>query len=206
MRITIDGPTASGKSTLAVALAGMLKLAFLDTGLTFRALSYALSRLPLQPTDAWQEIIEHQPVSGSAEPAVLFQGEDVTNEIFSPVLEPSLAAIAADPEWRTQIRQSQKRLIDGHSRIVVVGRDTAVALMPRATLHVALTANLVIRRERRRAQYRDLPGRSSAVGPATARDGETAAAVRGRPNSLVLDTSYLPAAAVQRAAVRRLDS
>jgi CMP/dCMP kinase len=215
LSITIDGPTASGKTTLAMTLSRLLCLAFLDTGLTFRALSLALSRSPLTPSSDWRSIIQHRPILHGSDSAaavadrhgqILYRGTDVTDQIFAPDLDRGLSAIAADPEWRAEIRRFQQDTVDAHRRIVVVGRDTGVALLPGATLHVLLNANHSVRRERRRAQYRDVRGRSTAVGPATDRDRESAATIRLKSNTLELDTTYLPAQAVARAVARRLEA
>ncbi|MEU5566163.1 (d)CMP kinase [Micromonospora musae] len=211
--ITIDGPTASGKTTLGMALARTLRTAFLDTGLTYRALSYALSQRPLEPNDGWRKAIEHRPFT-SASPAgdaeqserVLFYGEDITDKIFAPGLERQLGSVASNPLWRDQIRNYHREVAEAHPAVVLVGRDTGTALLPSATIHVALWASLPVRRERRRAQYRDVVGRSTVVGPATSRDYEALDALRMMPNSVELDTTFLPANAVLSAVLRKIES
>jgi cytidylate kinase len=210
--VTIDGPTASGKTTLGMALATTLRTAFFDTGLTFRAISYALGQQPFEPYDGWRKAVEHQPftwanpVAGAERSErVLFYGEDVTDKIFAPGLERQLGLVAANPLWRDQIRKYHRDVVEANPSIVLVGRDVATDLLSSATLHVALWAGLTVRRERRRAQCRDVVGRSTAVGPATALDVQTLEALRTMPNSIELDSTFLPATAVLRAVLRKIE-
>ena len=209
--ISIDGPTASGKTTLGVELARCGGAAFLDTGLTFRALAYAIQRGDLTVGADWRHVIDHRPLMftpSEAEPeaaeAVLYQGKDITAEIWSGDLDETLRSVAADQSTRAQILRLHRDIVARHRRVVVVGRDVAVTLLPTAALHVYLTASLPVRKERRRAQYRAEPGRSLAVGEATARDLENRAAIQAMANSLDIDSTHLSAAAVLDKALRGL--
>lgn len=211
--ISIDGPTASGKTTLAAGLAHVFGLAFLDSGLTYRAIAYALGRESISPAspDLWS-IIEHRPgVAPSAEGfesgtegAILFRGKDVSGEIWGPEQDGRLKQVAADQTWRSEILSMHRQIVDRYRNIVVVGRDVAVTLLPQATLNIYLTASLTVRRERRRAQYRDIVRRSAAVGPATSRDIENRDAIRALPGSVEIESTYLPACAVLNSVVREL--
>lgn len=216
--VTIDGPTASGKTTLGTDLAQTFQAAFLDTGLTFRAVAYALSFETLIPTGAkWRSILSHTPArvavssSGEGKPwtvhdeAVTYRGEDVTEAIWKSGLESNIGLVAADVAWRAAILQFHRDIVSGLPRVIAVGRDVATTLLSSATLHVFLTANLAVRRERRRAQYRDFPERSVSVGPATSRDLECRAAIRRRPNFLEIDSTHLPASAVAASVVRKIE-
>jgi len=93
-----------------------------------------------------------------------------------------------------------------YGSIVAVGRDVAVTLLPGAELHVYLTAELAVRRERRRTQYRDMKDRSTQVGPATVRDIENRDAIRRLPNSMEIDSTYSPASAVLASVLHQIDS
>ncbi|MEU1052737.1 (d)CMP kinase [Streptomyces sp. NPDC005876] len=209
--VSIDGPTASGKSTLATGLAERLGLAFLDTGLTYRAVGYSVSRDPGHPLRGrLGSALRHHPVvyDGSGKVTqkhtVSLEGEDITEELWNPLLEPHLKTVARDAAWRQEILRLHRRIIDECGDIVVVGRDAAMTLLPAAELNIYLTAGLAIRRERRRAQYRDRKDRSIAVGPPTDLDVENRAAVRALPRSLELDSTHLPASAVLTCVLRRL--
>jgi CMP/dCMP kinase len=112
--------------------------------------------------------------------------------IWSPAVEARLREVAADPAWRICIAAYHQRLLAMHRRVVVVGRDVATTLLEQATCHVFLTATQVIRRERRRAQFRQHPERATSVGPMSELDERTRDAVAGSPHGVVIDTTYLP--------------
>ncbi|MFF7410069.1 (d)CMP kinase [Streptomyces lydicus] len=211
--ISIDGPTASGKSTLAKGLAQALGLAFLDTGLTYRSLAYALTRESAEALrDDLGSALDHRPevyrAPGADEPAqrhgIFLRGEDITGKIWDASLDDNLKSVARDPGWRQAILRLHQDVAERYGDIVVVGRDVAVTLLPAADLRIYLTASLAVRRERRRAQYRDMRDRSVTVGPATERDVENRAAVRALPKSLEIPTTYLPASAVFACALHGL--
>lgn len=209
--ISIDGPTASGKTTLATRLAQSLGLAFLDTGLTYRSLAYTLSREPAEGLrTGLQSVLEHRPVvydrSGELvqEHAILLHGKDISEEIWDLSLDGGLKAVAGDFAWREEILRLHRATVEKYGDVVAVGRDVAMTLLPAARLRIYLTASLAVRRERRRAQYRDRSDRSTAVGPPTERDAENRAAIRSLPGSVEIDTTYLPAAAVSACALNRL--
>jgi CMP/dCMP kinase len=206
--VSIDGPTASGKTTLGIELAKSYGAAFLDTGLTYRALAYALTRQGLDASDgSWRALVEHQPSlfkipgpDGLGHPIqpeiVLYKGEDITDKVWAFDVDNRVDQVAMNPTWRAQILDFHKETVNSHDRIVVAGRDIATTLLKRATLHVFLTANFAVRRERRRAQHRMDSTRSVVVGAVTARDLDTLEAVRLMPNAIVIDTTHLSSAAV----------
>ncbi|MEU1072550.1 MULTISPECIES: (d)CMP kinase [unclassified Streptomyces] len=211
--ISIDGPTASGKTTLATGLAEELGLAFLDTGVTYRSLAYALDHVPVEKLRAeLGSLLVHQPEvhhpgrgGGICQHhRVLFRGEDITHRIWNAQLDGHLKAISQDQACRREILLMHREIVEKYENIVAVGRDVATTLLPGASLHIYLTAEHAVRRERRRAQYRDFTDRSTAVGPATARDLENRDAIRAMPNALEIDSTYTPAAAVFRAALHGL--
>lgn len=209
--VSIDGPTASGKTTLGASLAHRLGAAFLDTGLTFRALAYALARDDIGPEGDWRSSIEHRPlVYGprgdhlASDEVVLYQGKDVTAEIWDVGLDDNLRLVAGSPAWRAEILRLHREIVATYQRLVTVGRDVATTLLPSAALNVYLTASLAVRRERRRAQHRSLPSRSVVVTRATELDLETRIAIRAMPNALDIDSTYLPAVAVLSRTLRKL--
>lgn len=214
LSISIDGPTASGKTTLGSYLAATFGCAFLDTGWTFRAIGYAIYHHALPSNDHWEMVLEHRPAryEPSPEPCmveperILLEGKDITDEIFDTCLESAVRSVASDPIWRARIQTYHASLIRPQLRIVAVGRDVALTLLPAASLHIVLTASLAVRRERRRAQYRNTPGRSIAVGSMTPRDVLKVEEIRKLPRFVEIDTNFLPPAAVGRAALRALET
>ena len=213
--LSIDGPTASGKTTLARHVAHRLNASFLDTGLTFRAVAYLSTKMSIELQGAWQHLLRHAPsryeldADGelSLNPSGLyFQDTDISDAIFARELDTPLRKVAKDPSWRKEIQAYHQQLIAGMGSCVVVGRDVATTLLPEASLKVALMASWPIRRERRRAQYRNMSARSAAVGEETDLDVAMRQIIANSANSLVLDTTYLPPAAVVSAVFHRLEA
>jgi cytidylate kinase len=177
---------------------------FLDTGLTFRALAYCLASGELDESDSWRSFVGHRPmhpsldglVEGAAKETITVKGIDVTEEIWGFDVDNKLDAIASDPMRRAEVLSFHRELVATYPRAVVAGRDVGTALLPQAILHVFLTANFAVRRERRRAQHRASPARSVVVGSITRRDVATLEQLQGKTNMVVVDTTYLPKAAV----------
>jgi len=207
LAISIDGPTASGKTSLAYALAAQLDMRVLDTGLTYRAVAYAVSRGLVSRGRQLFEVLRHEPATPGTRPVtptVVYHQESIIDGLWSSEVEHHLRAVSADPAWRHDITEYHRRLVDGHERMIAVGRDCATTILTDADCHIFLTAADAIRRERRRAQHRAQPGRVIHVGPPTRLDDTIREHVACRPHGLVLDTTFLPAVAVLRAVVHHL--
>ncbi|WP_329382648.1 (d)CMP kinase [Streptomyces sp. NBC_01716] len=210
--ISIDGPTASGKTTLATSLAKYLGLTFLDTGLTFRSLAYAIAH---EPTKARRiqlgANLKHLPAVYDASGmltqshAIFLDEKEITEDIWDPSLDEDLKRISKEPALRQEILRMHHSIVEECGNVVVVGRDVGVTLLPTASLQIYLTASLAVRRERRRAQYRERSDRSTAVGPPTERDEENRVAVWALRNSIEIQSTYLPASAVFACALNRLN-
>ncbi|MEH0826777.1 MULTISPECIES: (d)CMP kinase [unclassified Micromonospora] len=209
LAISVDGPSSSGKTSLAYALASRLHgTHVLDTGLTYRAVAYAALRDPvLTGGGSLFEVLHHEVAARGARPAlpaVVYHGEDITDALWSSEVEQQLRVISADPAWRRDIATHHRMIIDRHERMIAVGRDCATTIMANAHCHVFLTANEAIRRHRRRTQYQALPGRAVTIGPATRLDEVTREYVSRHPRGLLLDTTFLPTSATVRAVLHHL--
>jgi CMP/dCMP kinase len=199
LSVSIDGPTASGKTTLGAGLARDFAGTFIDSGLTYRALAYALVRGDLPEDESWRSFIKHYPQSfkltpgiGPRNEAVDYNGLDITEDLWSFDVDNRLENVARSPQRRNEIADFHREIIGAHSTVIVAGRDIATTILANATLHVFLNANFAVRRERRRAQHRSHPERSVVVGAITERDLQTLAEIRMKSNSLVIDTTYMP--------------
>lgn len=209
LAISVDGPTASGKTTLAYELARRCNAVVLDTGLTFRGVAFAtLHDDALDPADSpLPGRLSHElamPAATPNGPTIVFQQDEITELIWSPNVEAHLRTIAVDPAWRACIAAYHSRILAQYRRVIVVGRDVATTLLKQATCHVFLTAAQVVRRERRRAQYRLKPDRSASVGPVSALDEQTLEAVASSPRGIVIDTTYLPPRATLTLVLQRI--
>lgn len=208
LAVSIDGPTASGKTALGVALAHRLGGVFVDTGLTYRALAYSATRDELPEGDSWRSFIEHIPQSfesaddsslGRAE-AVYYRNRDITEYLWGFEVDNRLENVARDARRRREITEYHRELVSLHPTTIAAGRDVATTVLVDANLHVFLNASFEVRRARRRAQHCGNPERSVAVGAITRRDLDTLEQIRDRPNAPVIDTTYLPRAAILKCA------
>ncbi len=158
--ITIDGPAASGKSTLGTLLAQHLNYVFFDTGVLYRALTVvALERgIELDNPVALARLARMTllevlpPTEASSYPyAVVADGDDVTMRLRDIAVDRSVSTVSAYPEVRTALRE-QQRTIGKRGNIVMVGRDIGSVVMPDAPFKLYLDAPLNERAQRRYAE------------------------------------------------------
>jgi len=159
--IAIDGPAASGKSTLGKKLADKLGYLFFDTGLMYRALTWAVlceqfelsNETAVSNLAATIEIDIRTPSQADGRNCdILVNGEDVTWQIRSPEVDANVSVVSAYPGVRTAMMVLQRRI--GHrGRVVMVGRDIGTVVMPDADIKFYLDASLD---ERARRRYEEL--------------------------------------------------
>lgn len=152
--ICIDGPTASGKGTVAASLAQQLGYHFLDSGSLYRMTALAAMRAGIA-IDAAQEaalaaLARRLPVQFDSE-RILLDGEDVSTAIRSEEVGMNASRVSALPGVRAALvaLQLSFRRLPG---LVADGRDMGTAIFPAASLKVFLTANAAVRAERRYKQ------------------------------------------------------
>ncbi len=160
--IAIDGPAASGKSTLGLRLAETLGYLFLDTGVMYRAVTWAVLQRGVDPHDeaAVTDVAEHTLID--VRPAsktdgrtsdVLVAGQDITWETRRPEVEANVSLVSAYRGVRRAMSDQQRR-IGQNGRIVMVGRDIGTFVLPEAELKIYLDASLQERARRRWEQER----------------------------------------------------
>lgn len=159
--IAIDGPAASGKTTLGKRLADELGYLFFDTGVMYRALTWAVlqQRLDLNDESAVSDLARSieidirapsQPDSRNSD--ILVDGKDVTWEIRQPDVEAHVSQVSAYPGVRHALSAQQRR-IGQRGHVVMVGRDIGTVVMPDADVKIYLEASL---EERARRRYTEL--------------------------------------------------
>lgn len=153
--ITIDGPTASGKGTVAHKVADVLGFHFLDSGSLYRltALSAIRRGVDLRDEHAIAKVAEHLPVS-FAGGEILLANENVSQAIRAEEVGNMASKIAALPT----VRQALYALQLGFRRapgLVADGRDMGSVIFPHARLKVFLTASVEARAQRRYKQLID---------------------------------------------------
>lgn len=155
--IAIDGPVASGKSTVAQLLARRLGYFYLDTGLLYRALTWKalqdridLSDGPALASLARRIVISIRPpsVRDGRQNDVLVDGQDVTVPIRSAEVDESVSIVAAHPEVRQALIELQRKAVRLPGT-VVAGRDIGTVIFPDADLKIYLDANPEERARRR---------------------------------------------------------
>ena len=174
MIIAIDGPAASGKSTVARALARRLGIHYLDTGAMYRAVAWlALQRgVDLHDEDRLAALTHAHPVTfhygeGASVPsAVSIDGHDVTTAVRLPAVDAAVSAVARVPAVREAMVE-QQRAIAAEEDSVVEGRDIGTVVFPDADVKVFLTASAD---ERARRRQIDLAGTGHAVAQDTVRE------------------------------------
>lgn len=154
-QIAIDGPAASGKTTLGRVLAERFGYTFLDTGLMYRALTLAALReglVPEKPDEATALANRLQlDVEAGADTRILLNGEDVTEALRQPEVERSVSAFSAIPGVRDAMVRRQRELAE-NGLMVLAGRDIGTVVLPDAPLKLFLSASEEARAERRSRQ------------------------------------------------------
>jgi cytidylate kinase len=155
--VAVDGPSGSGKSTVSRRLATALDARYLDTGAMYRAVTWAVLRSGVEPTDAdgVGKVASEMLLEIGTDPTiphVLADGVDVSVDIRGPEVTAHVSAVAAVPAVRQLLVARQRDLIAAAERIVVEGRDIGTVVAPDADLKVYLTASADARAQRRSAE------------------------------------------------------
>ena len=154
IRIAIDGPASSGKSTVAKILAHNLGYTYLDTGAMYRSATYLALKNNLQIDDVQGilKALSDNPISfGRAKDGsqTVFVGQtEVTRAIRDNDVTANVSHIAAIPEIREELVEQQRRIAkDG--AIIMDGRDIGTVVLPDAELKIFLIASVEERAQRR---------------------------------------------------------
>lgn len=155
--IAIDGPAASGKSTLGFRLAEALGYLYFDTGLMYRAVTWlALERgLDLSKENGLTRLAQDVPIEVT-EPSfedgrpcdVVVDGHDITWKIRQPEVDANVSVVSAYAGVRQALTQQQRR-IGLRGRVVMVGRDIGTVVLPDAEVKIYLDASAEVRARRR---------------------------------------------------------
>lgn len=157
MTIAIDGPSASGKSTIGKLLAQKLGYLYFDTGVMYRAVAaVALARGIRISDEAAISALAQQVKLDIAAPAiddgrdvtVLADGQDITWDLRRREVEKAVSPVSAYPGVRTALCLQQRRIGEA-GRVVMVGRDIGTVVLPNADLKIYLDATLAERARRR---------------------------------------------------------
>jgi cytidylate kinase len=161
--IAIDGPAASGKSTVGHQLADRLGYLYFDTGVMYRAVTWAALDRQVSVADepAVTTLAEALTIDVTApheldgrQVTVLVDGQDATWAIREPAVEAHVSRVSAYPGVRAAMVAQQRR-IAARGRIVMVGRDIGTVVLPDADLKIYLDASPEERARRRWCEEQD---------------------------------------------------
>lgn len=156
--LTIDGPSGSGKGTIARLLAKRLGWHMLDSGALYRLTGLAARRrgIDLSEAEAVARVAAELDVrfEGDEETRVLLEGEDVTLAIRSEEAGADASKVAAHPAVREALLERQRRFAQPPG-LVADGRDMGTVVFPDAMVKIYLDASAEVRGERRYKQLKD---------------------------------------------------
>jgi cytidylate kinase len=173
-RIAIDGPAGVGKSTIGERVARQLGSLYVDTGAFYRTLTYLALRRAVSPDDADGltalaaaariQIVPPTQADAQADGrqyTVLADGQDITRELRTPVVEASVSRVARHPAVRAALIALMRQMADDHA-VVMVGRDIGTVVLPEADLKIYLMTSID---ERARRRHGDLVAQQGATSP-----------------------------------------
>lgn len=157
--ITIDGPAASGKSTVARLVAAKLDATFLDTGAMYRAATLAAMLDGADLTDQQRilDVLDDTVFEFQATPdgmLVRIDGVDATAQIRDPKVTANARYVACLAPARQRLVDMQRRFAQAYQKIVTEGRDQGTVAFPDADVKFYLTADLNERARRRQAELK----------------------------------------------------
>jgi len=196
--ITIDGPSASGKSSVSRELARRLGWKWVSTGAFYRGLAFVALKEGVQPSDTqglvklaankvWSVRMDED------QTRVFHNNQDVTLEILSEENGSRASQISQNPEVRHALLQNQRDAARNVPGLVAEGRDCGTVVFPQALLKVFLTASQEERAARRaREQGLDLQDTHDSQKKRDHQDSSRAAAPLQIPvNARVVDSNGL---------------
>lgn len=156
MRVALDGPGSSGKSSVGAAAATELGYRFLDTGVVYRAITLAAVMRGLDPADEDALVAVVPELELVADEVgnlrrVRLAGEDVTDRLHVGEVDRNVSAVSAQPAVRTALLQRQRDAAAAGD-VILAGRDIGTVVLPDAELKLWLEVSAEERARRRAGQ------------------------------------------------------
>jgi len=162
--IAIDGFSSCGKSTVAKAIAKKLNFVFVDSGSMYRAVTLYILRnnVDLEDTQAINKALENIHIDfipNTEKTQILLNGEDISDEIRQMEVSEKVSEVSAIKEVRRAMVAQQQQL-GARRDIVMDGRDIGTTVFPDADLKIFMTADPLVRANRR---FAELTGKGEQV-------------------------------------------
>ena len=158
INIPIDGPVASGKTTVGRMLARKLGITFLDTGIMYRAVTWLALNKNISPSNphGLSELVNNLiiDVDNNIGDSVEINGIYLKDELVDPQVVDNVSEISKH-EFIRKALVSQQRLLASTTDIVMVGRDIGTVVLPNANPKIYISASLPIRAKRRWLELKD---------------------------------------------------
>ncbi len=197
--ITIDGPAASGKTTISRELAKRLGWQWVSTGAFYRGLAYVaqLKNVDLKDENALQTLTRSSSWSVEMDPQstrVMVDGQDVTPEIFQEQVGTIASQISQFPKVRQALLQGQRECQARSQGLIAEGRDCGTVVFPEAEVKIYITASSENRAERRaKEQGLDAQQTEQVQQQRDQQDAQRKVAPMQVPqDAFVLDTTEMP--------------
>lgn len=218
--IAIDGPAASGKTTIGKMIADTLGYLFFDTGVMYRAVTWlALAQaIPINTEQAISRLardteIDVRPPSQADGRTcdIVVQEKDITWDIRRPEVDANVSQVSAYAGVR-QALSAQQRRIGLRGQVVMVGRDIGTVVLPEAEVKIYLVASA---EERARRRYQELLQRGEIADYETILAGvrqrdlidstRDLAPLRAAEDAFVIDSDHLTIKEVFQASMRVIE-
>jgi cytidylate kinase len=200
--IAVDGPAASGKGTIALALARHFGLPHMDTGLLYRAVALNLWRWGGDPANEFEAL----------RAADMLNIDPDDEELRSEPVSRIASSVSAYPSVRAALLDRQRQFAEQPGGAILDGRDIGTVIAPGADVKLFVTASAEVRAQRRVRELleRGMPGHYedvlSDIRTRDARDGSRAVApLKPAAEAIILDTSGLDRDAAVAEAVRLVE-
>ncbi len=194
--IAIDGPAASGKSTVAKLIAKELGYTFIGTGAMYRAVAWFCLQQGVMPSDteAVKALLPTIPLSFGkvgSQSTVLCNGKVLTTELTEKSTNDNVSTVAAIPEVRALLVQKQREYNETEA-VVMEGRDIGTVVFPDTPFKYFVTASEEVRAARRAKE-----GITDSIAERDRKDSQRACApLTQAPDAMLVDTSDMGIAEV----------
>jgi len=202
--IAVDGPAASGKGTIARALARHFGLPHMDTGMLYRAVALSMFRFGGDPGNEFEAVRACEGVA---------QVDPTDDELRSEAVSAIASRISAYPGVRAVLLDRQRQFAASSDGAVLDGRDIGTVIAPNATAKLFVTASPEVRAQRRVRELleRGMPAHYDDVlidiRARDARDsGRDAAPLKQAEDADLLDTSEMEVEEAIAAAIKLVES